>query len=38
MKGLIKVFGASNWSLERFKAANEYAEKEGKEALYNSQQ
>ena len=32
-EGLIKVFGASNWSLERFKEANEYAEKEGKEAF-----
>ena len=32
-EGLIKVFGASNWSLERFKEANEYAEKEGKEGF-----
>ena len=24
-EGLIKVFGASNWSLHRFKEANEYA-------------
>ena len=32
-EGFIKVFGASNWSLERFKEANEYAEKEGKEGF-----
>jgi len=32
-EGLIKVFGASNWSLERFKEANEYAEKEGKDGF-----
>ena len=32
-EGLIKVFGASNWSLERFKEANEYAENEGKEGF-----
>ena len=32
-EGLIKVFGASNWSLKRFKEANEYAEKEGKEGF-----
>ena len=32
-EGLIKVFGASNWSLERFKEANEYAEKEEKEGF-----
>ena len=30
-EGLIKVFGASNWTLERFKEANEYAESSGKE-------
>lgn len=32
-EGLIKVFGASNWSLDRFKQANEYAEKEGKDGF-----
>ena len=32
-EGLIKVFGASNWSLERFREANEYAEKEGKDGF-----
>ncbi len=32
-EGLFKVFGASNWSLERFQEANEYAEKEGKEGF-----
>jgi len=26
-KGRIKIFGASNWTLERFKEANEWAEK-----------
>jgi aryl-alcohol dehydrogenase-like predicted oxidoreductase len=30
-EGLIKVFGASNWTLQRFKEANEYAESSGKE-------
>ena len=30
-EGLIKVFGASNWSLSRFKEANEYAKSQGKE-------
>jgi predicted dehydrogenase/aryl-alcohol dehydrogenase-like predicted oxidoreductase len=28
--GRIKVFGGSNWSIERFQAANQYAEKNGK--------
>ena len=32
-EGLIKIFGASNWSLERFKAANDYAKEQGKEAF-----
>ena len=27
IKGRIKIFGASNWTLERFKEANEWAEK-----------
>jgi len=30
-EGLIKVFGASNWSLNRFKEANDYAATSGKE-------
>jgi len=29
-KGRIKIFGASNWTLERFKKANEWAEKNNK--------
>ena len=32
-EGLIKIFGASNWSLERFKAANDYAQEQGKEGF-----
>ena len=32
-EGLIKIFGASNWSLERFKAANDYAREQGKEGF-----
>lgn len=32
-EGLIKIFGASNWSLERFKAANDYASEHGKEGF-----
>ena len=32
-EGLIKIFGASNWSLERFKAANDYAKEQGKEGF-----
>ena len=32
-EGLIKIFGASNWSLERFKAANDYASEQGKEGF-----
>ena len=30
-EGLIKAFGASNWSLARFREANEYAKSKGKE-------
>ena len=30
-EGLIKVFGASNWTLERFKQANDYAKSSGKD-------
>ena len=30
-EGLIKIFGASNWSLKRFKEANDYALSNGKE-------
>ena len=32
-EGLIKIFGASNWSLERFKAANDYASEHDKEGF-----
>ena len=32
-EGLISIFGASNWSLDRFKAANDYALSSGKEAF-----
>ena len=30
-EGLIKIFGASNWTLERFKEANDYAKSSGKD-------
>lgn len=32
-QGLIKVFGGSNWSLARFKEANEYAKANGKQPM-----
>ena len=32
-QGLIKVFGGSNWSLERFKQANAYAKANGKQPM-----
>ena len=32
-EGYIGVFGGSNWSLERFKAANEYAKANGKQPM-----
>ncbi|HAI11364.1 MAG TPA: oxidoreductase [Phycisphaerales bacterium] len=32
-EGLIGVFGGSNWSLERFKEANEYAKANGKQPM-----
>ncbi len=31
--GRIKVFGGSNWTIERFEEANEYARKNGKQCL-----
>ena len=31
--GLIDVLGASNWELERFKSANDYAEEQDKESF-----
>ena len=31
--GLITVFGGSNWSVERFRAANDYAQRAGKQGL-----
>jgi predicted dehydrogenase/aryl-alcohol dehydrogenase-like predicted oxidoreductase len=32
-QGRVKVFGGSNWSIERFEAFNEYAAKHGKEPM-----
>lgn len=32
-EGYISVFGGSNWSLDRFKAANEYAKANGKQPM-----
>ena len=32
-KGIIKIFGSSNWTLERFKEANEWAKSQNKEGL-----